>query len=420
MAVTGGRGAVQRLLGRLAVRAPAPVFALAGPGWHDAVEALRLDQRVRLVDSPRHATVLLVAGELPPDTADASALVHDGLPRPRATVWWGPAEGDAPGGHFRGVEAVPAGADVAATLAQVSGELLTGARASDPPLLPDVDPVEWRGKGPYGHGGAGMTGGTPFGRPMADRAPDRDGLALDVVPITVGPFFPALPPGLTLRVTFQGDVIHELEVRRMPWWRARSESGRIGIAELEVARARQHLRWLAHALRLQGLAGLGLRALALAEQPGGPDRAAAERMVRMVRRLPLRWMTRGLGRLSADDVAGHGLGVVARASGVVEDARVGDPAYAALGFEPVLRLGGDACARMEVRLDEIGQSLELASRSQGAAPAVTEPAVQDVPHRLQELLPRLLVGLEWGEAVTAVTSLDLRGVGAPAPAAVHP
>ena len=67
--------------------------------------------------------------------------------------------------------------------------------ASSPDALPDLDPAPWRGVGPFGQGGTGMTGGVPYGRPLAGRADDRDGLKLDQLLVRVGPFLPPFPPG---------------------------------------------------------------------------------------------------------------------------------------------------------------------------------------------------------------------------------
>lgn len=50
-------------------------------------------------------------------------------------------------------------------------------------------------------------GGHPYGRPLAGRAPGRDGLEFDQLPLRVGPFFPHFPPGLVLHVELQGDAI---------------------------------------------------------------------------------------------------------------------------------------------------------------------------------------------------------------------
>jgi formate hydrogenlyase subunit 5 len=70
----------------------------------------------------------------------------------------------------------------------------------------------------------------------------------------------------------------------------------------------------------------------------------------------------GSGRLDRPTIeAFGGVGPVARAAGIATDARFERPyaAYRRLGYDVVTRERGDAMARLEVRLGEIGQSLHL-------------------------------------------------------------
>jgi len=296
-------------------------------------------------------------------------------------------------------------------------------------VLPDEDPAPWRGVGPYGQGGGGMTGGTPYGRPMAELGPDRDGLQLDVLPLRVGPFFPHFPPGFSLDLKLAGDVLVEAAPAPNPYANAavplrpglepfvRALSEAVPIAELEMARAREHLRWLGDALMAHELRALGLRArrLAAAARPGDGD--AVRRLGRTLALTQvLNWSTRGVGRLAGETLAGLGLGPVTRAAGIAEDLRTDDAGYRALGFEPVVQQGGDASARWRQRLEEAAQSLDLAGRAEGqrSGPAdrVESPRgrleLDSAPAaRLLPLLPALLQGSEWGDAVTTLVSLDL-------------
>lgn len=289
-----------------------------------------------------------------------------------------------------------------------------------------------------------MTGGVPYGRAMTGRAPDRDGLELDQLPLRVGPFFAPFPPGLVLDVKLQGDVLQDVAVPGNAFARphapAHVSPGVTGspsagggtpvlIAELERARARHHLCWMAHALHVQGLDALARRALALAV--GGADvapvrlRADLSALLRLLERSGvLGWATAGVGLIEAAKIAGRGVGPVARAAGLVEDARLDDPAYLALGFEPVVqahegrsRTAGDARDRWRQRLAETMQSLTLVERA-GAAMAgaggapIEAPRGRVVPGRpssavLLTLLPELLRGQEWGDAVTTIVSLDI-------------
>ncbi|MDQ6627935.1 MAG: hypothetical protein M3Z29_05710, partial [Pseudomonadota bacterium] len=65
------------------------MFAAIGRDAIERVEDLSLDPRVRWVASPRHASVLLVAGAVRRSDLPALRVVHDQLPPLRATLWWG-------------------------------------------------------------------------------------------------------------------------------------------------------------------------------------------------------------------------------------------------------------------------------------------------------------------------------------------
>lgn len=418
---------LRRVLVGLARGAPVPVFAVAGRGVGERVGRVALDPRVRLVDTPRAAGVLLVAGEPTRELLRPAVAVHDQMSHPRCTVWW-PLGAPPPPRLTRlfPVAVVPPEGDVVEEIVRVHGELLTRARESESAVQPDVDPAPWRGVGPYGQGGKGMTGGVPFGRPMAGRAPDRDGLELDQLEVRVGPFFAPFPPGLVLHVRLQGDVIQEVAVDANPLRHASRErdgdiflralSEAVPIAEIEVARARHHLGWLAHALRVHGLHALGLRAARLAWGAPIPSPSSVRGLCRLMRRTRcLDWATAGVGILDRDVAHAVG-GPVARAAGLALDARQDDRAYEALGFAPHVGRGGDARARWRQRLSEAAQALELARGAGDRRTFVTgrvesprgvlTAAGTPVKH-LIERLPELLAGLEWGKAVTTVVSLDL-------------
>jgi len=419
---------MRQVLARLAAGAPVPIFPVAGDGGRQAARHLHLAKTLEVVDSPRHAGVLVVVGRLPRALYGPALAVHDQLAPPRLSVVWD--DDSCP--VFPHATRVHSGAELADAIAEVHRDVLAGRRQGEPHALPDMDLVAWRGVGPYGHGGKGMTGGTPHGRPLAERSPDRDGLYLDQLSFGVGPFFPAFPPGLVLHLKLQGDVIQEVELGDNPYLRRpvdpgpahqgdpfhRALSEPVPLAEVELARARHHLAWLADALRVQGLAALGRRALHLADGLTVQDGPRLERLVSLVGRSQvLRWSVAGPGRLERELVASRGLGPVARAAGAAEDARQLDPAYAQLGFEPVVHEAGDSSARWRQRLAETAQSLELARRA-GDKPTTVMDLVESprgpisigsatASSHLLDLLPELLAGLEWGDAVATVMSLDL-------------
>ena len=463
----GVGGALRLALTWLALGAPARVFVLEGVDPPGVVDDLRLRDDVRLLDSPRSASILLVSGRLPEPIYEAAMRAHDALAHPRAVVWWTRNSVPAVGSPIPGALAVRHVASesssasdelarLAAALRRVQAELVRGDRASDPALLPDVEPAPWRGQGPFGQGGSGMTGGVPYGRPMADRAPDRDGLELDQLPVRVGPFFAPFPVGLTLDVKLQGDVVQEVTIPGNafavpsaapieaaataadpfhlaladPFHRALTVATTIG--DLERARARHHLRWFAHTLHVHGLGALARRTRALAADLVLGSAAGIAGEVNQLGRLLERsrafgWATAGVGVITPALIQGRDLGPVARAAGLAEDSRADDPAYQALGFQPVVQrpdagasVHGDARARWRQRLAETVQSLELAQqagdrRTGGSGTPVEGPRGrlsvdrQDAPASalLLALLPELLRGQEWGDVVTTVVSLDI-------------
>ncbi|MCA9560858.1 MAG: hypothetical protein KC583_20055, partial [Myxococcales bacterium] len=244
------------LLRRLAAAARPPVFPLVGDGGRERARRLRIDRRLRLVASPRHATVLLVVGDLPPDLVQPAQRVGDQVPAPRDVVVWS----DAAHAPFPDAIPVAAGADPAPAVVDLHRGLMTGERASAPVIGPAENPVDWQGVGPHGQGGEGMMGGKPYGRPMASMGEEgRDGLMLDRYPVTLGPFLPWMPPGLSLDLELQGDVIQSLAVR-VPALRCPEPVPSPG-----PPRARRHLGVVADLLVVLGLDCLAERVLRLAE-----------------------------------------------------------------------------------------------------------------------------------------------------------
>ncbi|MCX2721643.1 hypothetical protein [Roseibium salinum] len=180
-----------RLLRRLAAAAPACVFPAIGENGAGRVAALASLGRFRFVSTARHAPILLVAGKIRKEDHEDLCRLHDQLPHPRRTLWWGsdPIDGFAD-------PLVVASIDEARdAILDVWRRLVSGEETSEPDLLPDKPAHPWRGKGEHGQGGEGMMGGKPYGRPMAMTGDDlRDGLALDQCTCEYGPLLPILPP----------------------------------------------------------------------------------------------------------------------------------------------------------------------------------------------------------------------------------
>lgn len=283
--------------------------------------------------------------------------------------------------------------------------------------------------------------------------PSADGLVMEDLEFTYGPFGTALPGGLELTVRLDGDVVDGCGVRARLRNRERSPDPSTGpvppdllapaawraaidracgrpadLREVEHERALSHVAWLrafARVLgdeRLAGAAGTAIGAIR-ARAPEAADRVAA--LEPLVLRSALRRRLAGLGVVDAAAVRTHGLrGPIARAAGVALDARTEDPAYAVLGFEPRTAENGDALARTSLRLAEARDALDLADRLPTGAVG-SHPVEGPRGPLLAQRLPtgwrltahgseeargaggKLVVGLEWGTALVVLGSLDL-------------
>lgn len=378
----------------MAVSASRAVHVVRGAGSDEIVARLRADRDVRLVASPRHAGELVVAGDLPASAAEPLRRVHDQIAPPRR------------------VTHLPADPSRPLPLDPSRGE----------PIGPAANPVDWQGQGDHGQGGEGMMGGTPYGRAMAMPPQEaRDGLALDRLPLRLGPFLAGFPPLLALDVELQGDVLETVSphvIGPVPAVPAgdpfvNALFGPVPIATLERARARAHLAALAELLALCGLAPLARRAARVALEPT-PD------LVRdLGRRLRRPWVLRpatdGVGILEPEMAPP---GPARRAAGDRTDARRDDPGYRELGFEPVVEQGGDVSARWRVWLAEAEAALVLAGRAgdrttagDGSveAPAGPRSLADPDPHGVwvERHLGHALVGQELGRAIVTLQSLHL-------------
>lgn len=167
-----------------------------------------------MAESPADADVLVEAGRPARGLADAAELVERQLGEPYLLV------------------AISDAADVEPRLGEVPGRLA----GSVPTRRPRTDVPE---------------------PPMAERADDRDGLALDVLRIPFGPILPHWPAGLRLSLDVQGDVVQSCAVELLgdvdggSFWAA---PGRQGARCLDrVARLLAVAGWAAMGQRCQGL-----------------------------------------------------------------------------------------------------------------------------------------------------------------------
>ena len=253
-------------LDRLAAGAPVTVFAAVGRDAIERVEDLSLDSRITWVASPRHADVLLVAGNSRKQDGQALRAVHDQIPVPRKTLWWG----SQPFDELTSPTVLPLAGEALPLVLQ----LRTSHSRGEPDLLPDEPPNPWQGVGPNGQGGKGMMGGNPYGRPMAMTDEDgRDGLQLDQTTVQIGPYLQTWPCGLVLEVVLQGDVVQRARVVRASYGPTK------GTVEDVSSRLRSAARLLV-LLQLDGLAERCRCAAAAHDRDQAVDTASLQAAVR--------------------------------------------------------------------------------------------------------------------------------------------
>ncbi|SEU43779.1 hypothetical protein [Nonomuraea wenchangensis] len=387
---------------------------------------LALERELRLRDlpvalTPADADILLVAGPACPELEAAVERLWQDMPAPRRRAHAedprevGRAVANARAGLARRESAESAGAHERA-----GGEAPRG-----------------RHSGGGGHGGGGDDMDSPAGLPMAGQGPDRDGLTLDRLHVSLGPFLPDWPHGLTVRLTLQGDVVQRAEVAAPPagggpaaasfWtqpWARATAGERVQAGEAARRRAAAHLDSLGRFLAVAGWPAAATSARRLRDDLlGGASReSVSPRAARLARRVggsrTLYWLTRGLGPLSAREAAAAGVaGPAARADGDVparyrlwlttvredvdrlEERDPLDPARhePPRGPLPTPRTPSEALSPPRTPPAELP-----APRTPSAAlPAPAAPSVA-----LAAVLPRLLEGAELAAARLIVASLD--------------
>lgn len=135
--------------------------------------------------------------------------------------------------------------------------------------------------------------GAPHGLAMADRAPDRDGLKLDVLHVPFGPVLGDWPAGLKVTFTLQGDVVQAAEVETLDAADAHAEAHDERFwDDTNVVASR--LDALARLLAVAGWTGQAARARVLRDEALGTGRVEPARLEKFVRRTrrsrTLRWM----------------------------------------------------------------------------------------------------------------------------------
>ncbi|MEV4477375.1 hypothetical protein [Nonomuraea sp. NPDC049504] len=365
-----------------AVAARPHVFLATMPGGTPVRLALERELRLRdlpIALTPADTDILLVAGPGHPRFEAVERLWRD-TPAPRQRV------------HVEDPRDAATVIDAAC------------ARLSDP----DDDGARERTSGKSersGDGGDDMK--MPAGLPMAERGPDRDGLTLDRLHVSLGPFLPDWPHGLTVGVTLQGDVVQEAELAHWPvnrtpagacfWtepWVRAAAGERVRTGEAARRRAAAHLDSLGRFLAVAGwpAAAMSARRLRDALLGEASREAVLPLMAGFTRRVggsrTLYWLTRGLGPLPGREAAAAGIA------------------------GPAARADGDVSARYRLWLAAVRQDMDRLEDSAPLDPVRHEPprgplsAPRPPSAALAEVLPRLLAGAELAAARLIVASLD--------------
>jgi hypothetical protein len=168
------------------------------------------------------------------------------------------------------------------------------------------------GMGHGGHGGMDHGSMEVAGLPMADTAPDRDGLQLDALAVALGPVLPGWPTGLLLRGKLQGDVLTDVS---LAWVDAAHPDAAHHVAAHHVDGHHSdggtaRLAALDHLARFLDVAGWPVAARDARRarnelRAADPDRvdAGRRRAVQLARRVrrsrTLAWSVRGIGAVEA-------------------------------------------------------------------------------------------------------------------------
>ncbi|MEU1892863.1 hypothetical protein [Streptomyces pristinaespiralis] len=257
-----------------------------------------------------------------------------------------------------------------------------------------------------GHGGHETHGMSEVaGRPMAERAEDRDGLNLDRLHVSLGPALQDWPAGLILHCTLQGDVVQAARIGSIPirtdrasfWnepWLLAARGERVARGTAARRRCAARLDSLGRLLAVAGWADPAARARRLRDEAlaGVPPGSFARELLRLVRRVErsraLRWLLADVGSVAAP--------LIDEAGGAGEASEI----------------GGDAHDRLVRWLHEARRAVAGFDDAQplgtGERPGLREGprGVSSPTQAVLDLLPRLLLGAEFACARIIIASLD--------------
>jgi len=371
-------------LARLACRRPHLLLAEVpgSRGVRVAVEQHARTQGWVVAQSPADADLLVVCGRPGDELAFAVEVAWEAMAVPRARV------------ELTGQAAVAAAlASAVDRLADVDAQRQEAAARADspPPVLAAHDSAaqgagdshqDGEAPGDMDHAEMGHDTGDmdmdmdmdmPGGLVMADRAPDRDGLQLDVLHLRLGPFLPCWPAGLVLDVVLQGDVVQSSTVAVLGAEQGPATPG----TDTPAQRAADHLDSAARLLELSGWQAAADRARLVRDEVPGVAQPAdllsrLEQLAdRVGRSRSLHWSLRDLGLVTDSHAALLGIG------------------------GPAQRAGGDVRDRLLQWLQE--------AQDQLTGERVAEPSPAGA---IIQALPGLVQGLELAGVRLVVASLD--------------
>lgn len=258
-----------------------------------------------------------------------------------------------------------------------------------------------------GHGGHGGHGGGMGFMSMVMMTKDMpaamDGLKMEHNQAWFGPFFPGLTGGLAFKMMLDGDTVMKVEAdkdlfmqdesdvtgmnaAKLPFWLASQnpltpETYRImgirflmkmnenvkalpfgHILTLERERICSHLNWLATMGKLTG--NQWICNTALAALYDFQKKKSKSNIIKLTEKiLKFSYLKKKLSvGMIPENLLHHASGPVARASGIRKDKRSDDENYRRIGFQVTTINENNAWGRLQMRLMEIEQSLDLINR----------------------------------------------------------
>ena len=286
-------------IGRLAVR-HAHVLVVETPGgWsiRSGVEREVLTRGWSLAVSPADADILVICGEPGEGLAGAVEQVWQQLPGPRVRTL------------VTSRHVVADCLDTAGT-ALLDGDLHQ-QDARERPLAKDLLQTHTEDDMGDDHDMGmdhDMDGGmemAPDGISLAEGAPDRDGLQMDVLHLPLGPVLPHWPAGLVLHCTLQGDVIVEADAEVLDG----GEADVVRDFSVSAARMMDHVASVVALAGWQDAAAVArrLRDELLEGRMEGAERRVTALRARLARSVSLRWSLRGLCPVTAEQQQRDGL-----------------------------------------------------------------------------------------------------------------